>query len=75
MTQATTIISGYLVELDTTGDTTECFVDYNDKGNHYTASLACLDATGELEDRHGKPRRVPTKTIERIMDWALERGY
>jgi hypothetical protein len=75
MTQSTTIISGYLVELDTTGETTECFVDFNDRGTHYSASLAALDATGELEDRAGRPRRVPASTIERITSWAVERGY
>lgn len=73
--QATTTISGYLVELDTEGETTKCFVDFNDRGTHYNASLAALDATGELEDAHGRPRRVPASTIERIMNWALERGY
>jgi hypothetical protein len=73
--QATTIISGYLVELDTDGDTTQCFVDYNDRGAHYNASLAALMDTGELEDRYNKPRRVPQSTIDRITDWALERGY
>ena len=73
--QANTIISGYLVELDTDGDTTQCFVDYNDRGTHYNASLAALMDTGELEDRYNKPRRVPRSTIDRITDWALERGY
>lgn len=75
MTKATTIISGYLVELDTDGDTTQCWVDYNDRGNHYTASLAALDATGVLEDRNGRERPVPGSTVERISDWAVTRGY
>ena len=35
--QATTTISGYLVELDTEGETTKCFVDFNDRGTHYNA--------------------------------------
>lgn len=73
--QATTIINGYLVELDTGGDTTQCFVEYNDRGTHYNASLAALMDTGELEDRHNKPRRVSQSTIDQITNWALERGY
>lgn len=76
MTNATTIISGYLVELDTDNDSTQCFVTYRDRGGaHYFASLAALMDTGELEDRNNRPRRVPASTIERITDWALERGY
>jgi len=73
--KASTIISGYLVELDTDGDTTECFVDYNDKGTHYNASLAALRDTGTLETRAGRARPVPQSTIDRIADWAETRGY
>lgn len=75
MTNATTIISGYLVELDTDDNGTQCFVTYRETGAHYFASLAALMDTGELEDRNNRPRRVPASTIERITDWALERGY
>jgi hypothetical protein len=73
--KATTIISGYLVELDTDNDTTECFIDYNDKGTHYFASLAALQDTGSLEHHTGRQRRVPNSTIERIADWAISHGY
>jgi hypothetical protein len=66
MTKATTIISGYLVEVD--GN--DCWIDYNDKGNHYIASLAAAQDTGCLEDRQGRSRRIPFVTLERIDDWA-----
>lgn len=76
MTNATTIINGYLVELDTDDTGTQCCVTYREKtGAQYFASLAALMDTGELEDRDNRPRRVPASTIERITDWALERGY
>lgn len=66
MTKATQIISGYLVEID--GN--DCWIDYNDHGNHYSASLAAAQATGYLEDRQGRERRIPDATIERIADWS-----
>jgi hypothetical protein len=75
MRKYTNIISGYLVELEVFEGESQCFVEYNDKGTFYSASLAALDATGELESRTGKPRRVPTSTIDRITDWAVTRGY
>lgn len=75
MIQATTLISGYLVEVQVDDDFSQCWVAYNDRGTHYTASLAALEATGVLEDHKGRERRVPTSTLERISDWALARGY
>ena len=68
MTKATTIISGYLVEIDDN----DCWIDYNDHGNHYSASLAAAQATGYLEDRQGRARRIPDATIERIADWSQQ---
>jgi len=75
MSKATTIISGYLIELDTDGDSTDCYISYNDHGTFYTASLAAADATGMLEDRNGRERRIPASTIDRITDWAVAYGY
>lgn len=75
MKNLTTIICGYLIELDVSDDETQCHVEFNDKGTFYFASLAALEATGELETRTGKPRRVPGSTIDRITDWAVTNGY
>ena len=66
MTKATQIISGYLVEID--GN--DCWIDYNDHGHHYSASLAAAQATGYLEDRQGRARRIPDATVERIAQWS-----
>ena len=68
MTKATTIISGYLVEIDDN----DCWIDYNDHGNHYSASLAAAQATGYLEDRQGRERRIPDATVERIAEWSQQ---
>ncbi len=76
LTSMSTIISGYLVELDTDNESTQCFVTYRDKsGRTYFASLAALMDYGVLEDSQSRPRRVPASTIDRITEWAVYYGY
>lgn len=68
MAKASTIISGYLVEVD--GN--DCWIDYNDRGAHYIASLAYAQDTGYLEGRQGGEHRIPDATVDRIADWASQ---
>lgn len=73
--QATTLIKGYLVELSTDGDTTQCHISYKDKGQNYFASLAALYDTGTMETTSGLEHKPHPDTIEWIFDWANLKGY
>jgi hypothetical protein len=68
MAKASTIIGGYLVEVD--GN--DCWIDYNDNGAHYIASLAAAQDTGYLEHRHVIERRIPDAIVARITAWASQ---
>lgn len=63
-----TKINNYFVEVDGHN----VWIDYNDNGNHYTASLAAAQDTGYLEDRQGREHRIPDATVGRIADWASQ---
>lgn len=63
-----TKINNYFVEVDGHN----VWIDYNDKGNHYIASLAAAQDTGCLEDRQGREHRIPDATVASIADWASQ---
>jgi hypothetical protein len=68
---ATTIIKGYLVELDIHADRIDCTVAYRDKsGRRYFATLDALTEHGVLEDSRCRQHRVPASIIEAITDWT-----
>jgi hypothetical protein len=76
MATAKTKIDGYSVEFQKYQEgedmVTQCFINHK----NYTASLECLDATGELEDySHGRVIQVLPQTINAIKVWAEEQGY
>jgi len=65
-----TNISGYAVELDLSGETTQCFIS---KGK-FSSSLECLMGNGTL-DNSDETIDVPIPVINDIEMWALENGY
>ena len=68
----TTTINGFTVEITHEDNGVNCTVG---KGN-FTASLAALDATEELENFDtGETRLVGRPTINRIMTYAENLGY
>lgn len=71
-TEITHKIAEYTVELDTEGDTTQCFITFK----KYGASLAALSDLGYLthQDQH-RLHFVPVRTIDRIEKWAELNGY
>lgn len=75
MAEFTTTIRGYVVNLDTDHDgvgTTQCDVSRN----HFSATLACLQNTGELSSENFcVMHEVPESTIKEIATWADEHGY
>ena len=76
MTQKTTVIGRYEIELDTDmngdGEVTGCWVSSGD----YSASLQALEATGELDDLRGEDSLiVKPADITKIVSWAKANGY
>lgn len=69
------IINGYTVELDTDmngdGETSGCWISRAG----FSASLACMDATGVLERDDGSTFPVPMAAREKIREWAEKNGY
>lgn len=67
----TTTISGYIVEFENDGETTQCFIS-NKRGS---ASLECLLGTGCLTDQFGDDFQVPERVCAEIENWAMAQGY
>lgn len=75
---AQTKIDGYDVEMDDTGETgINCYITKRRPGQwrSYTASLAVLLDTGELESSDGYAHAVHQQTIRAIEKWAEANGY
>lgn len=70
-TTKTTTISGYTVEFENDGETTQCFIS-NKRGS---ASLECLLGTGCLTDQFGDDFQVPANVRDQIEKWAMAQGY
>jgi hypothetical protein len=70
-TSAQTNISGYSIEFENDGETTQCWII---NGNA-SASLEALLMTGCLTDHFGDDVRVPKAIINRIEAWARSKGY
>jgi hypothetical protein len=66
-------IRGYQVEveLDPEVEWSDCWI----MKDGFSASLACLEGTGELMDGVGNTIEVSPHTIETIVKWAESRGY
>lgn len=66
-------IRGYQVEveLDPEVEWSDCWI----MKDGFSASLACLEGTGELMDGVGNTIEVSLNTIETIAKWAESRGY
>lgn len=66
-------IHGYDVELeiDPEVEWSDCWIT---KGE-FSASLACLEGTGELMDGVGNTIEVSSGTVEAISKWAEKHGY
>jgi hypothetical protein len=64
-------ISGYLAEISTCDDSTNCWIE---KGK-YGASLAALQDTGLLETTLGGEHVVNPDIIDQITAWAEANGY
>lgn len=70
-TTKTTTISGYTVEFENDGETTQCFIS-NKRGS---ASLEFLLGTGCLTDQFGDDFQVPANVRTQIEKWAMAQGY
>jgi hypothetical protein len=66
-------IHSYQVELEDDPDVewTDCWI----MKDGFSASLACLEDTGELMDGVGNTIEVSPHTIEAISKWAEKNGY
>lgn len=77
--QFETVIDGYEVELELYAESGEprsdCFIHKRTRHHHYSASLACLSGTGELDDNGVHVHTVHPQTIAAIEKWAEENGY
>lgn len=62
------------VDNDMGDGATGCWIEGKRNGKSYSASLAALQDTGELEN-DGDTFPVLEKTIEEIAAWALAHGY
>ena len=59
------------VELDPEIEWSDCWI----VKDGFSASLACLESTGELMDSVGNTIEVSPHTIEVISKWAESKGY
>jgi hypothetical protein len=66
-------IHGYSVELeiDPELEWSDCWI----MKDGFSASLACLEGTGELMDGVGNTIEVSPGTVEAIAQWAEKHGY
>lgn len=73
---AETVIHGYDVLVERDDESTQCWI--SSKQHHASASLACLQATGELQSyaRPGEDdHEVRADVIDKITEWAEKNGY
>ena len=73
-----TRIDGYMVEMDDSGENgINCYITKQRGGEwrKFTASLAALLDTGELDSFDGYAHAVHQQTITAIEQWAKANGY
>ena len=66
--------NGYEAELDLEAGTefgTSCDISRG----RFRASLACLEATGQLESTRGDTHNVPAWVVGDIANWAYREGH
>jgi hypothetical protein len=69
---ASILMDGYLLTVESEStETTQCWVE----NGHFSASLACLQQTGELTDARQATRLVSSQMIDKITEWAEANGY
>jgi hypothetical protein len=75
MSHFNTTIASFAISLELYTESDEARSDCHITKGGCSASLAALEATGELEDHVGTCIAVPPAVIERITAWATKHGY